>query len=172
LNFIQTMISVHSEPSVPNPFNGCKIGNKMGDMNAQLMLETLVESFIDNSTERKEIYRIGDLAREFDVSLRTLRFYEDRGLISPQRSGSTRLYSNEDRKRLKIIILAKNVGFSLIEIEALLKVYDDDSNEQDVTYLVDKFKEQFSRLNNQKEELQRSIDELSKAISFIEDNSQ
>ena len=144
----------------------------MGDMNAQLMLETLVESFVENSTEKKEIYRIGDLAREFDVSLRTLRFYEDRGLISPQRSGSTRLYSNEDRKRLKIIILAKNVGFSLIEIEALLKVYDDDNNEQDVSYLIDKFKEQFSRLNDQKDELQRSIDELNKAIHFIEEKSQ
>lgn len=149
-----------------------KMGNKMGDMNAQLMLETLVESFVENSTEKKEIYRIGDLAREFDVSLRTLRFYEDRGLISPQRSGSTRLYSNEDRKRLKIIILAKNVGFSLIEIEALLKVYDDDNNEQDVSYLIDKFKEQFSRLNDQKDELQRSIDELNKAIHFIEEKSQ
>ena len=143
----------------------------MGDMSAQLMLEHLVESFANNTAEKKEIYRIGDLAREFDVSLRTLRFYEDRGLISPKRSGSTRLYSNEDRKRLKIIILAKNVGFSLIEIEALLKVYDDDDNEQDVTYLVGKFKEQFSRLSSQKEELERSMSELSKAISFIEDKS-
>ena len=148
-----------------------KIGKIMGNISAQSMLEHLVESFVDNIAEKKEIYRIGDLAREFDVSLRTLRFYEDRGLISPKRSGSTRLYSNEDRKRLKIIILAKNVGFSLIEIEALLKVYDDDDTEQDVTYLVSKFKEQFSRLSSQKEELERSMDELGKAISFIEDKS-
>ncbi len=143
----------------------------MGEMTAQSMLEHLVENFADNTTEKKEIYRIGDLAREFDVSLRTLRFYEDRGLISPKRSGSTRLYSNDDRVRLKIIILAKNVGFSLIDIESLLKVYDDDSNEQDVGYLVSKFKEQFTKLTSQKEELEHSIIELSNAITFIEDKA-
>ena len=143
----------------------------MGDMTAQSMLEHLVESFADNTTELKEIYRIGDLAREFDVSLRTLRFYEDRGLISPKRSGSTRLYSNEDRVRLKIIILAKNVGFSLIDIESLLKVYDDGNNGEDVEYIVSKFKEQFTRLKSQKEELENSIVELSNAINFIENKS-
>ena len=143
----------------------------MGEITAQSMLEHLVENFVNNTTEIKEIYRIGDLAREFDVSLRTLRFYEDRGLISPKRSGSTRLYSNEDKKRLKIIILAKNVGFSLVEIESLLKLYDGDNNEQDVDYLVEKFKGQFERLTNQKAELNRSIDELEKAICFIEDKA-
>ncbi len=143
----------------------------MGYISAQSMLEHLVENFADTSTETKEIYRIGDLAREFDVSLRTLRFYEDRGLISPERSGSTRLYSNADKKRLKIIILAKNVGFSLIDIEELLKVYDDDKNEQDVSVLVDKFKEQFARLTDQKNELDNSISEISKAISFLEGKS-
>lgn len=143
----------------------------MGELTAQSMLEHLVENFADNTTEKKEIYRIGDLAREFDVSLRTLRFYEDRGLINPKRSGSTRLYSNDDRVRLKIIILAKNVGFSLIDIESLLKVYDDDSNEQDVGYLISKFKEQFTRLNSQKEELEHSIVELGNAITFIEDQA-
>ncbi len=143
----------------------------MGYITAQSMLEHLVESFADNNAEIKEIYRIGDLAREFDVSLRTLRFYEDRGLISPNRSGSTRLYSSEDRKRLKIIILAKNVGFSLIDIESLLKIYDNESNEQDISYLIKKFTEQFARLTDQKEELERSIDELGKVISFIKDKS-
>lgn len=140
----------------------------MGYITAQSMLEHLVENFADNSTEKKEIYRIGDLAREFDVSLRTLRFYEDRGLISPKRSGSTRLYSNDDKKRLKIIILAKNVGFSLVDIESLLKVYDNGDNEQDVSFIAEKFKEQFERLSDQKDELENSISELGKAISFIE----
>lgn len=143
----------------------------MGDLTAQVMLEHLAESFADNTTEKKEIYRIGDLAREFDVSLRTLRFYEDRGLISPQRSGSTRLYSNEDRKRLKIIILAKNVGFSLVDIEELLKIYDDQEKQQDVGSLIDKLKEQLSRLETQKNELQLSMDELGNAISYIESMS-
>ncbi len=147
------------------------IGITMGYITAQSMLENLVENFADNTTEKKEIYRIGDLAREFDVSLRTLRFYEDRGLISPKRSGSTRIYSIEDRKRLKIIILAKNVGFSLIDIESLLKLYDDDDNKQEVSVLVEKFKEQFARLTDQKNELENSIAELGNAISFLEGKS-
>lgn len=141
----------------------------MSDINAQVMLERLAESFADDTPDTKEIYRIGDLAREFDVSLRTLRFYEDRGLISPKRSGSTRLYSNEDRKRLKIIILTKNVGFSLLDIEALLKVYDGGESKRDISYLTDKFKEQASRLDAQKNEIQQSINELARAISFMED---
>lgn len=139
-------------------------------MTTQSMLERLTESVSSNNTETKEIYRIGDLAREFDVSLRTLRFYEDRGLISPERSGSTRLYTNEDRKRLKIIILAKNVGFSLIEIQSILKTYDDDAD-QDVKALANRFKEQFDRLAAQRAELDNSINELSKAISWIEEQA-
>lgn len=146
------------------------IGIKMGYISAQSMLEQLVENFPDNATETKEIYRIGDLAREFDVSLRTLRFYEDRGLISPKRSGSTRLYSNEDRKRLKIIIISKNVGFSLVDIEEILQVYDDHDGVQKADVLANKFKEQFARLTNQKDEIEKSITDLSNAISYIEDN--
>ena len=147
------------------------IGNTMGYITAQSMLEHLVENFADNILEIKEVYRIGDLAREFDVSLRTLRFYEDRGLISPKRSGSTRLYSNEDRKRLKIILLTKNVGFSLVDIEHLLKIYDNESDGEDVGTLVSKFKEQYDRLNDQKDELAHSINALSKAITFLEEKS-
>ncbi len=142
----------------------------MGYMTTQTMLEQLIENVASNNAEIKDIYRIGDLAREFDVSLRTLRFYEDRGLISPERSGSTRLYSNEDRKRLKIIILAKNVGFSLVEIQSILKTYDDDAD-QDVKGLANKFREQHDRLMSQRDDLDKSINELSKAISWIETQS-
>ena len=99
----------------------CKMGNVQS---AQYMLEKLAELDCNKDRDDKEVYRIGDLAREFNVSLRTLRFYEDRGLISPERSGSTRLYSVDDRRRLKIILLIKNVGFSLIDIQEFLNLYD------------------------------------------------
>jgi DNA-binding transcriptional MerR regulator len=63
---------------------------------------------------------IGQLAREFGLTLRTLRFYEDRGLISPAREGSTRLYSHRDRARLAMIVKAKALGFTLSEIKETL----------------------------------------------------
>ncbi len=55
-------------------------------------------------------YRIGDLAAEFDVTLRTLRFYEDKGLLRPTRNGVTRIYSKRDRARLKLILLGKRLA--------------------------------------------------------------
>ncbi len=65
-------------------------------------------------------FTIGDLAREYSITLRALRFYEDKGLLAPQRSGLTRLYSNADRERLALILKGKQLGFTLTEIRALL----------------------------------------------------
>jgi DNA-binding transcriptional MerR regulator len=69
-----------------------------------------------NSSE----YTIGDLAREFDVTLRTLRFYESKGLIKPRRQGMARIYSQEDRERLALILQGKRLGFTLREIRELV----------------------------------------------------
>lgn len=65
-------------------------------------------------------FTISDLARDFGVTLRTLRFYESRGLISPARSGMTRIYSGRDRARLALILKGKQLGFTLVEIRAML----------------------------------------------------
>jgi DNA-binding transcriptional MerR regulator len=65
-------------------------------------------------------YTISDLARDFDVTLRTLRFYESRGLLSPARSGMSRIYSERDRARLALILKGKQLGFTLVEIRAML----------------------------------------------------
>ena len=140
----------------------------MGNMkSAHSMLEHLIESTPCRGVEKKEIYRIGDLARDFDVSLRTLRFYEDRGLLSPERSGSTRLYSNADRRRLKLILMAKNVGFSLVDIQELLDIYDQTGDHDDVEFIATKFEDQLKRLNAQKAVLDRSIHELGRAIDCV-----
>lgn len=74
----------------------------------------------DRSGGGGRVLTIGDLAREFGVSLRTLRFYEDRGLLSPKRVGSARLYGARDRARLALILKAKHLGFTLTEIADLL----------------------------------------------------
>jgi DNA-binding transcriptional MerR regulator len=65
-------------------------------------------------------FTISDLARDFGVTLRTLRFYESRGLIAPARSGMTRIYSSRDRARLALILKGKQLGFTLVEIRAML----------------------------------------------------
>src|ERR687889_2826467 len=73
-----------------------------------------------NSGEGAKFYTIGDLAREFGVTLRTLRFYEDRGLLSPRRDGTARIYDARDRERLSVILKGKQLGFTLTEIRAML----------------------------------------------------
>ena len=74
----------------------------------------------------QRIYSIADLAREFAITARTIRFYEDEGLIKPRRQGLTRLYSAGDRTRLGWILRGKRLGFSLAEIKELLDLYQVD----------------------------------------------
>ena len=75
---------------------------------------------IGAESQPERLATIGDLAREFGVSLRALRFYEDRGLIQPLRQGVTRLYRPEDRRRLKLILTGKKLGFTLTQIQRML----------------------------------------------------
>lgn len=122
----------------------------------------------DPNDQRRDVYRIGDLAREFDVTLRTLRFYEDRGLIHPQREGSTRLYSARDRQRLKLILLAKQVGFPLTEIQELMHIYDTGGNGQNpVEAVLSKFTAQLDVLKLQKTEVEAAIAKLTETIETL-----
>lgn len=73
-----------------------------------------------NKSQAERAWTIGDMAREFRVSLRTLRFYEDRALLHPRRSGTTRLYSGRDRLHLQMILKGKQLGFTLTEIREIL----------------------------------------------------
>ena len=74
----------------------------------------------------QRIYSIAELAREYAITARTIRFYEDEGLIKPRRQGLTRLYSAGDRARLGWILRGKRLGFSLAEIKELLDLYQVD----------------------------------------------
>ncbi len=123
----------------------------------------------DKNDNVEGVLRIGDLAREFNVTLRTLRFYEDRNLLVPARSGSTRLYSAADRQRLKLILLAKRIGFSLSEIEEILLVEDQGNMSSEcVETLIAKFKGQIPVLLNQKEEVEQALREVDETIAFLE----
>lgn len=73
-------------------------------------------------------YSIGDLSKEFDITTRSIRFYEDQGLISPTRKGQTRIYTQRDKVRLKLILRGKRLGFSLAETGRLFELYDSDKS--------------------------------------------
>ena len=82
-------------------------------------------------TEKEQTtYSISELAKEFDITTRSIRFYEDQGLLTPQRQGQTRIYSKRDRVRLKLILRGKRFGFSLEDIRQLLGMYDRDPGQQ------------------------------------------
>ena len=80
-------------------------------------------------TEKEQTtYSISELAKEFDITTRSIRFYEDQGLLTPQRQGQTRIYSKRDRVRLKLILRGKRLGFSLAETGQLFELYDADKS--------------------------------------------
>ena len=116
----------------------------------------------------KETFRIGDLSQEFGVTLRTLRFYEDRGLLSPARRGTTRLYSRRDRTRLRLILLAKMLGFSLTEAKQLIELYHQpDGKRKQLEVSLERFEEQRLILVEQKREIEESILAMDKTIDFV-----
>src|SRR5690554_7892959 len=73
----------------------------------------------------KKTYNISELAKEFDVTTRSIRFYEDEGLLHPTRNGQTRIFSSKDRVRLKLTLRGKRMGFSLAEIRELFSLWDE-----------------------------------------------
>lgn len=75
-------------------------------------------------------YTISELAEEFDITTRTIRFYEDEGLISPRREGTRRIFLGRDRTRLRLILRGKRIGFSLAEIREIIDMYDEAPGEE------------------------------------------
>ncbi len=116
----------------------------------------------DASREATNGYmRIGDVAKEFDVTLRTLRFYEDKGLIKPLRDGSTRLYSRRDLARLRLVLLGRKVGFSLREVKQIMDLYEPEgSNTRQLRLVAEKSERQLARLQKQRQEIDEAIEEL------------
>ena len=77
-----------------------------------------------NRHKSEPTYTIGELAREFNITPRSIRFYEEQSLMSPARTGQNRIYGNKDRVRLKLILRGKRMGFSLAEVKKLFELYD------------------------------------------------
>jgi len=117
-------------------------------------------------------FSISDLSSEFDVTARALRFYEDEGLISPERRGTQRIYSHRDRARLAWILRGKRVGFSLTEIRELIDLYDlGDGRRTQRQRTIDRCKDRVSNLNNQKRDIDAALAELTDFIALLEEGA-
>lgn len=106
-------------------------------------------------------HSIGELSREFDVTTRTIRFYEDEGLLSPNRNGRVRVYSSRDRVRLKLILRGKRLGFTLGEIRGMLDLYDSPQGEVAQLHRVcAKVRERRESLEQQRKDIEVILREL------------
>jgi len=119
--------------------------------------------------QNRESFTISDLSDEFGVTARALRFYEDEGLIAPDRKGLSRIYTKRDRARLAWIVRAKNVGFSLSEIRELIDLYDlGDGRQTQMQVTLEKCQEKVATLKNQRRDIDSSIKELTSFIKTVE----
>ncbi|MEE1657412.1 MerR family DNA-binding transcriptional regulator [Microvirga sp. CF3062] len=115
----------------------------------------------EEAAEGAKSYTIGDLAREFGVTLRTLRFYEDRGLLSPRRDGTARIYDARDRERLSVILKGKQLGFTLTEIRAMVEEQRSGNGPAlNLKLSLDQIEDQILHLEQQKKEIEEALAEL------------
>jgi DNA-binding transcriptional MerR regulator len=108
-----------------------------------------------------QLYSVSELGRDLGISARTLRFYEDSGLLCPQRAGTTRIYTHRDRARMILILRGKRLGFSLREIKEYLDLYDADASQQEqVRALLRAVSARIETLEQQRVALDQTLAEL------------
>lgn len=106
-------------------------------------------------------YSISELAREFDITTRAIRFYEDKGLLKPERRGQTRVYSPEERVRLKLILRGKRLGFSLDESREIIDMYDPaHGNVEQLQRLLERIAQKRMQLQQQLRDIESLMGEL------------
>ena len=108
-----------------------------------------------------ETFSISDLSHEFAITTRTIRFYESRGLIAPERVGTTRRYSKRDRARLMLILRGRNLGFTVEDVGQYLALYDADPGQQAQTQLLlDKVTLAISDLETKQADIAKAVTDL------------
>jgi DNA-binding transcriptional MerR regulator len=123
----------------------------------------------EEATER-QLCSIGDLSSELGVSHRAIRFYEDQGLLAPQRIGGNRIYDPRDRARLRLILRGKRLGFALAEIKELLDLYDVDRDHlEQLRVTLVKGRARIAELEQQQQEIQLTLKELRENEGYIVD---
>ena len=119
--------------------------------------------------EQRDLFAITDLAREFGISTRAIRFYESKGLLAPERVGGARIFRRRDRARLILILRGKRLGFSLRDISDYLSLYDAHSQTAQVELLVGKVEERLTLLEAQQRDLETTIGELREIRTLARD---
>lgn len=147
----------------PDPRSSATPEGSAHDAGVAPLLSTTGTSDAIRPTQRT--WSIGELARHFDVTTRTIRFYEQEGLLHPQRRGQTRVYRDKDRVRLKLTLRGKRLGFSLAEIREVVDLYDaaDGGGEKQLTRLLGILSEKREGLESQLRDLmamQRELDDV------------
>lgn len=121
----------------------------------------------------REHFTITELSAEFAITPRALRFYEDEGLITPQRRGVARVYSHRDRARLAWILRGKRVGFSLAEIREMIDLYDlGDGRQAQRQITIERCRARIAALQAQKNDIDAAIAELAEFVNVIDGDSQ
>ena len=123
-----------------------------------------------------DVLTITELAREAGVTARAIRFYESKGLLTPRRAGTTRIYTHRERGRLQLILRGKRLGFSLTDIGEYLDLYDADPTQHDqILLLLDKVNNRIGELESQKADIDDTLKELSgvraQALAAMRDES-
>lgn len=112
----------------------------------------------------REFYTITELTREFGISTRTIRFYEDEGLVEPVRRGRTRLFKPADRHLIKQIIRGRRLGFSIAEIRQIIQMYKEPPGEVgQLQLMIDRIKDKREQLRQKRRDLEETLAELDQA---------
>ncbi len=127
-----------------------------------MLMDKLMADSADIDSEMKgKTYSISELAKEFDVTPRAIRFYEDQGLISPSRKGRRRVYRERDRVRLKLVLRGKRLGFALSEVKEMFDLYDTSPGETgQLRFLLEKIQERRAMLEQQRQDIEAVLHEM------------
>lgn len=130
--------------------------------------QDVTHATVDNTAD--VTFSIGELSKDFDVTPRSIRFYEEQGLLAPTRVGQSRVYNKKDRVRLKLVLRGKRLGFSLGETKTLFNLYDSNMNSKvQLQAMLEMTAQKRAVLNQQLEDIRMLMNEINDVESRCRD---